>query len=397
MPPRIIAIGPHGFGGSVQIFCRWLHTIAEAVRSVHYVSYSHPIPLKTLKPERVHYVPAVPFEANAMGRPNSPVPDKQMLTELVLAEKAVEIARTTPNTPIILWGSYLFPFAPACLRAARILEEIGQDVEVWLTPAGSDVWELGPNLPYITHQLLVDPLVTQVITYSKPFAGEIKERYDVQRHIHTVRPVIDTSRFYKPTPAQRASYRQRLHLPENAFVISSHNNMRPVKRPRDTMRIADNIAEQSHRPVVLLMVGPIREELVEFAKKHVKHVDLRWEGVTLNVENYLYAADVEINCSWHDSFNLSLTESMACGVPVVSTDIVGVAPDITAADAGFLFPSPSSTEDGALDINPAIAFILDLTQDETKRQAMADRGAAYVADVFAPNQILAQYIPMLSP
>lgn len=397
MPPRIVAIGPHGFGGSVQIFCRWLHAIAEVVPSVHYVSYSHPLPLKTLSPERVHYVPAVLFEANAIGRPNSPVPDKHMLMELVLAEKAVEVAQTTPDEPVIFWGSYLFPFAPASVRAATILQQRGHDVQVWLTPAGSDIWELGPNLPYITHNLLQHPLVSQVITYSQPFVEEIKDRYNITRHMHAIRPVVDTSRFYLPTPQQRATYRQRMGLPAGAFVITSHNNMRPVKRPRDTIRIAEAVAASTDRPVVLAMIGPIREELVAFGEKHARHVDLRWEGVTLHVEHYLYAADAEINCSWHDSFNLSLTESMACGVPVVTTDIVGVAPDITAANAGFLFPSADSTEDGALDIAPAIDFLLSLTQDEARRQAMGASGAAYVAKVFASNQILAQYKPMLVP
>jgi glycosyltransferase involved in cell wall biosynthesis len=39
---------------------------------------------------------------------------------------------------------------------------------------------------------------------------------------------------------------------------------------------------------------------------------------------YHKVADVAVNTSMHDSFNVSLAESLACGVPVVSSETSGV-------------------------------------------------------------------------
>jgi glycosyltransferase involved in cell wall biosynthesis len=134
---------------------------------------------------------------------------------------------------------------------------------------------------------------------------------------------------------------------------------------------------------------------MDYAKLELAHVDIRWIGVVDDVETYLIPSDLEINCSSDDSFNLSLAEAMACAVPCVSTDIVGVGKEILAAKAGVLFPYLLPREREGLYYEDAVKAILEIAQNPKLGQAMGDAGAAHAAKVFSQNYLREQYLALL--
>jgi glycosyltransferase involved in cell wall biosynthesis len=390
----IIATGPHGFGGAVQAFCRALNALAHCGAKVFYVALEQPYPLKSLANNKIEFVHAPVFDAGAIGSPTSPIVDKHILASHVLTEAMVNTLREQEFSRLILWGTYLYPYATSSLRAYSILESEGKQADLWLSVSGSEIWEIGAKIPSVTRSVLLHDKIKHIITSSRQFAEEIQRNFAVEREIQAIYPMIDTKRFVAVSEQARCDIRAQLGLSDETFVITCHCNMRPVKCPEDVLYIAEKVAKRSNRPILLYMIGPIREDLMPLTAHIRSSVDVQWLGIARDVEKYLQASDVEINCSWHDSFNMSLAEAMACSVPCVSTDVVGVGKEILAADAGFLFPYlPAATGDEKR-YQEAVNYVLHLSEAENERKAMGKRGADHALKVFAPELITEQYLAL---
>lgn len=85
-------------------------------------------------------------------------------------------------------------------------------------------------------------------------------------------------------------------------------------------------------------------------------------------------ADVGILPSLQESFGIACLEMMALGLPVVVSDRVALAPDITATGAGSVFPAGDAR---------AAADRLAAFQDEQFRQQKARRAAEWVKREFS--------------
>lgn len=391
----IIATGPHGFGGAVQAFCRALNALAHCGAKVYYVGLDKPYPLDSFVNNQIQFVQASLFDAGAIGSPTSPIIDKHVLASHVLAETIVRTARLQQYSKLILWGTYLFPFATACLRAQAILADEQEEADLWLSVSGSEIWEIGAKLPDVTRSVLLQDSIKHIITSSQQFAEEIQRDFVINRAIRAIYPMIDTQRFVAVSEQVRADTRMRLGISDDTFVITCHCNMRAVKCPEDVLYIAESVAKRSKRPILLYMIGPQRKHLLALTQDKVQSAKVKWVGIARDVERYLSVSDVELNCSWHDSFNMSLAEAMACGVPCISTDVVGVGDEILAGKAGFLFPYVAPEIDEGNRYAEAIDTILHLTKAEEERHIMGKRGAEHASQVFSPELITEQYLALL--
>jgi glycosyltransferase involved in cell wall biosynthesis len=119
-------------------------------------------------------------------------------------------------------------------------------------------------------------------------------------------------------------------------------------------------------------------------------------GVLRDVRSVLWAADVELNASRHDSFNLSLAEAMACGLPVVTTDVVGILSHISSAGAGFAVPLEDPQGNARTYYSSAVAHLMRLACNEGLRKALARRAARYAAIEFSAAQLVDGIVPYLN-
>jgi glycosyltransferase involved in cell wall biosynthesis len=139
------------------------------------------------------------------------------------------------------------------------------------------------------------------------------------------------------------------------------------------------------------------------------NLTIYWTGILSEVEFLMQISDVELNASIHDSFNISLMEAMACGVPVVTSDIVGISPHVKKADSGICFPTKklkfdelneilaSADSTGHLfDIDYAVAAIISFAKDRVGAKLKGKAGAAYVVDEFCIERITNQFYKLIS-
>lgn len=396
----IIATGPHGYGGAVQSLCRALQHLNLAGIATLYVALDNPVPLQKNPDWGTRYVPATLVEDGAIGYHTAPIVDKHILVPEILAETLVRCVRESDYARVVLWGTYLFPYVRAVTLVHEALADDSRDIRLWVAPTGSDIYNIAPHMPAITRRLLEAPNADVMIVPSERFATDMRVNFGITREPTIINPMIEADRFVMLTSDERQARRAELGFSDDDFVMTTHSNFRPIKRPNDVLRIAEQVGRAIDRPAHIIMMGTERPALQAFADNTMRDTTVHWTRVIDNVERYLGASDVEINCSAHDSFNLSLAEAMACGVPVVSTDIVGISPHIRAADAGFLFPYESYAlydRAGSIDNRyaDAVAYICELADNEVERHATGKRGSVYAHAHLRPEHLIDGYLRLL--
>jgi glycosyltransferase involved in cell wall biosynthesis len=196
--------------------------------------------------------------------------------------------------------------------------------------------EDGPDVSrHIDEFLKSAPRLARIITG----AGLVEQRllaWGVPRKQVVRIPIgVDTRLFSPPTEIQRRAARANLGIPDGAVVIGSFqkdgvgwgDGMEPklIKGPDVFLKAIEQV--KRHVPVVVMLTGPARgfvklglERMgVPFVHRYVQsHAQL--------VECY-HALDFYMVTSREEGGPMGLMESMASGVPVVST-AVGMAPDL---------------------------------------------------------------------
>jgi glycosyltransferase involved in cell wall biosynthesis len=154
--------------------------------------------------------------------------------------------------------------------------------------------------------------------------------------------------------------RTQLGWENNGIVISTRNHF-PIYGVEYLIRaIPFVVKEVSSARFLIVGDGPCSNSLKNMAKNMGVDRYVNFVGKVSNKElpKYLGAADVYVSTSFSDGASNSLLESMACGLPVVVTDIPGNREWIQNGKNGFLVPTKDSSV-----LAEKIAFLLK--NDET--------------------------------
>lgn len=183
------------------------------------------------------------------------------------------------------------------------------------------------------------------ITTSCGLTAEKLRRWGVPKNKLEIVPLgVDLGLFRPPTPEERILARRRFGIPQDALCIASFqkdgvgwgDGLEPklVKGPDVLLGVIGHLS-QSY-PVYVLLTGPARGYVIKGLQRlkvpyHYAFVDQHNELLA-----YYHAADVYLITSREEGGPLALLESLATGLPVVSTK-VGMALDvINHGENGFL-------------------------------------------------------------
>ena len=150
--------------------------------------------------------------------------------------------------------------------------------------------------------------------------------------LHTLRNGVDLERF---TPEPRELARQRLGLQTQGPYLLSVGHL--IERKGHHIAIEALVA----LPGVTLLIagsGPEERALKSLASRLGVSDRVHWAGVVPQTElKWWYsAADVLTLCSSREGWANVLLEAMACGTPVIATDIWGTSEVVSTEAAGRL-------------------------------------------------------------
>lgn len=204
----------------------------------------------------------------------------------------------------------------------------------------------GTDLNLIPQHAYPRKLILQAARYASASIGVCQALMDSLRELggehaklHTLRNGVDLTRF---VPEPRESARQRLGLPLGGRLLLSVGHL--IERKGHFVAIGALPLLPADVRLVIAGDGPDRAALQRQAEQLGVADRLIWAGVVPQPElKWWYsAADALTLCSSREGWANVLLESMACGTPVLATNIWGTPEVVSTPDAGLLLRERSS-------------------------------------------------------
>ncbi|MEK7866436.1 MAG: glycosyltransferase family 4 protein [Planctomycetota bacterium] len=170
-----------------------------------------------------------------------------------------------------------------------------------------------------------------------------------------------------------AETRRRFGFAEGDVVVSMAARMAAPKDPVCVVRAAARLAPRQPRLRVLLVGdGPLRADAeTEAARLGVGGV-VRFHGAVRPLAPIYAMSAATVLSTSSEGLPMVVLESLACGVPVVASDIPGCCEVVEDGVTGFVFPSGS---------DDALAAAIDrLLSDEGLRAAIGEAGRKRVEE-----------------
>jgi len=194
---------------------------------------------------------------------------------------------------------------------------------------------------------------------------------------------VDVSAFDHRS-ADRTALCKRLGLDANEWLIVQVARLDALKDHATAIRTIQRVAAQrSDARLVLVGEGPERETIeAEIAARGVgPHVSLL--GLRSDVADLLHASDLFLLTSISEGIPVTLIEAMAARLPVVATDVGGVAEVVQHGMTGLLAPRG---DDAAL-----AEAVLRVMGDSGLRESMGQQAQERARGEFSQQEMHAAY------
>lgn len=172
-------------------------------------------------------------------------------------------------------------------------------------------------------------------------------------------------------PIDKMAARRRLKMPANERIILQLGRMVPRKGVDNAVRGLAHLIKDHNLPARLLIVGGESDSPDPILTPEIGRLQqiARDEGVEDRVtfvgrksrqslRYYFSAADVFISTPWYEPFGITPVESMACGTPVIGSNVGGIKYTVADGQTGFLVEpdDPISLADRLADLfhNPVL-------------------------------------------
>ncbi len=236
----------------------------------------------------------------------------------------------------VIDAHYFYPDGVAAAWLGRVL---GRPVVI--TARGSDLNVLGRDAAARRMMQWATRQAAASVGVCNALADVLRGWQAPADRVHVVRNGVDLQRF---RPVARDEARSRLGLAGGPLLLSV-GNLVPVKGHELTI---DAVAELAPRlpdlKLVIVGRGSLREALEAHARRRGVADRVRLAGPVPNdqLADWYGAADMSVLASHSEGWANVLLESMACGTPVVATDVGGSAEVIGSSGAGALVTERSA-------------------------------------------------------
>lgn len=301
------------FGGSGVVATELGMALAKKGHQVHFISYKQPVRLGTFN-ENVFFHEVV--------RPDYALFEETPY-ESSLVSTIVDVA--TFASLDVLHVHYAIPHAAVAYLSKKVLEEQGVHLPVVTTLHGTDITLVGKTkvfAPIVEFSINQSDAVTSV---SESLKAQTLDTFDISRPIDVVPNFIDFERFR----IQDKSHFKKVIAPSGEKIVIHISNFRKVKRIKDVIEVFRIIRENMPSKLLLVGDGPERQKYEQVCRELEICDDVHFLGKQNAVEELLSVSDLFILPSEKESFGLAALEALACGVPLITSNVGGL-PEVNA-------------------------------------------------------------------
>ncbi len=203
------------------------------------------------------------------------------------------------------------------------------------------------------------------------------------RRVEVVYNGIDLSAF-DGRPEDRAAVRREMGVGPDELVILQVGRLDRLKDHATAIRTIGRVAaERNDATLVLVGEGSEREKIEAEIDAQDVRPHVRLLGLRCDVARLLQVSDMFLLTSISEGIPVTLIEAMAARLPVVSTDVGGVAEMVVDGQTGLLAPAG---DDEAL-----AQAMLRLADKAELRHQMGSRGCDRAGELFSESQMQSAY------
>jgi N-acetyl-alpha-D-glucosaminyl L-malate synthase BshA len=355
------------YGGSGAVATELGLALAERGHEVHFVSYDQPFRLDHFR-ERVFF-----HEVEMEDYPLFEHPPYSLALAVALHDTARK------HELDLLHMHYAIPHATSAWIAHEMLGE-QTDLKIVTTLHGTDITLVGlhPSFHAITRfSILKSHGLTAVSEFLR--RETVRDFRVPEQRIEVIPNFIDTS-IYRPglEPSHRATL-----APDGEKIVMHISNFRAVKRVEDVVAIFARMSAEHPARLVLVGDGPERPRVLLRAEELGVRDKVLFLGKHTSVHELLSCADLFLLPSASESFGLVALEAMACGAPVVASNIGGLPEVIEAGTTGYMFDVG--------DIQGMAEAGVRVLADDDLRASMSEAGRVLAEERFSADRVVPLY------
>jgi glycosyltransferase involved in cell wall biosynthesis len=299
-----------------------------------------------------------------------------------LATELVSTIRLVRSHQIdVIHAHWLVPQGLVAALAATIVRK-----PVVMTAHGGDVYGLRGKWASAFKRWALSRM-TRVTAVSRDLADAIRE-LDSHRPVDVISMGVDVTRFRRRRGARKVTTALNVTGPVILFV----GRLAEKKGVRYLIEAMPEVLEQvPDATLVIVGDGPLRQDLEQRVSNLGISASVRFTGAKSpeDLPQFYSAADLLVAPSIvadggdTEAFGLVIAEAMACGCPVIASDVGGIGDLIKHEMTGLLVQQRDSSE-----LAVAVCRVL---ADDVLRQRMRRMGGAHVKRNFAQTVITERY------
>ena len=141
-------------------------------------------------------------------------------------------------------------------------------------------------------------------------------------------------------PADRSAVRSKLGIPQDAWVLLAMGVLirENIWKDYRTLREAvGRVSERLGRKKMLVIALGEDAPPERVGRAEIRFIPFQEE--IESVAHYYQVADIYVHAARADTFPTGILEALACGIPVIATDVGGISEQVDEARTGFLVPA----------------------------------------------------------
>jgi N-acetyl-alpha-D-glucosaminyl L-malate synthase BshA len=355
------------YGGSGAVATELGLELAQRGHEVHFVSYARPFRLDPFR-ERVFF-----HEVEMEDYPLFEHPPYSLALAVALHDTARK------HELDLVHVHYAIPHATSAWIAHEMLGE-ERDLKIVTTLHGTDITLVGlhPSFHAITRfSILRSHGLTAVSKFLK--RETVRDFTVPEERVEVIPNFIDTAVYRRGlVPSHRATL-----APDGEKIVMHISNFRAVKRAEDVVSVFAKLTAKQPSRLVLVGDGPERPRVLMRAEELGVRDRVMFLGKHTSVHEVLSCADLFLLPSASESFGLVALEAMACGAPVVASNVGGLPEVIEHGTSGYLFDVG--------DIDAMAEAGLRIMGDDEHWRSLSEAGRALAEERFSSERVVPQY------
>ncbi len=355
------------YGGSGAVATELGLDLAERGHEIHFISYAQPFRLEHFR-ERIFF-----HEVEMDQYPLFEHPPYSLALAVAIHDTAINQGLDLVHV------HYAIPHATSAWVAEEMLRG-ERDLKIVTTLHGTDITLVGlhPSFQAIT-QFSINKShgLTAVSQFLK---DRTVEDFGVPPdRIQVIPNFIDPRIFRRDKePCHRATL-----APQGEKILMHISNFRPVKRIPDVVEVFARINREVPSRLIMVGDGPERPRGMEKAQEMGVSDKVLFLGKHQSVDELLACADLFLLPSKNESFGLAALEALACGTPVVASNMGGLPEVVVHGETGFLHALGSVAEMAESGVS--------LLKDKDLWTRFSDAARADSVERFSTDRILPIY------